>query len=452
VILTISSTGPNAGDLSFLFHKHPERVQEFGLSLGRALVFYPRCDANACEIALILDLDPLRLAGRGQRAGLPLYPYVNDRPYVASSFLSVAVAEVFKSALNGQCKTRPKLVNYAFPFEVKLPCLRVQGNISLSNLFGPLGYRVHITESPLDTAFPEWGQSPYVACSLAATVTLKELLNHLYVLIPVLDDEKHYWIDEQEVEKLLRRGETWLAQHPKRDLIVARYLKRRRSLVAAAESRLVAEERESEEPNAVEASSAPLHAQRLEAVAAVLRARGVARILDFGCGDCKLLALLAPDARFTELVGVDASPRQLALGETRLKEVNRRQPGRVRLLQGSLVYRDQRLQGFDAVTLVEVIEHLDPPRLATMERVVFQFAAPKLILVTTPNAEYNVQFAALPAEKLRHRDHRFEWCRLDFQQWAERVARRFGYRFEVTDLGPADPVHGAPSQMAVFER
>jgi cyclopropane fatty-acyl-phospholipid synthase-like methyltransferase len=116
-----------------------------------------------------------------------------------------------------------------------------------------------------------------------------------------------------------------------------------------------------------------LHAQRLEAVATVLRARDVARILDLGCGDCKLLALLASDARVTKLVGVDASARHLALGETRLKEVNRRQTGRVRLLQGSVVYRDQRLQGFDAVTFVEVIEHLDPPRLATMERVVFEF-------------------------------------------------------------------------------
>jgi 3' terminal RNA ribose 2'-O-methyltransferase Hen1 len=281
VILTISSTDPNARDLSFLFHKHPERVQEFALSFGRALVFYPRYNANACEIALVLDLDPLRLAGRGERAGLPLYPYVNDRPYVASSFLSVALAEVFKSALNGHCKTRPELVNHAFAFEIKLPCLPVRGSTLLpSDLFGPLGYRVSATAFPLDPAFPEWGESPYVACALAATVTLKDLLNHMYVLIPVLDDEKHYWIDEQEVEKLLRRGETWLAKHPKRELIVARYLKRRRPLVAAAESRLVADEAGSEEPNADDGGSAPLHAQRLEAVATVLRARGGTRILD----------------------------------------------------------------------------------------------------------------------------------------------------------------------------
>jgi 3' terminal RNA ribose 2'-O-methyltransferase Hen1 len=384
---------------------------------------------------------------------LPLYPYVNDRPYVASSFLSVALAEVFKSALNGQCKTRPDLVNYAFPFEVKLPCMPVRGSTLLpSDLFGPLGYRVSATAFPLDRAFPEWGQSPYVYCSLAATVTLKELLNHLYVLIPVLDDEKHYWIDEEEVAKLLRRGETWLAKHPKRDLIVARYLKRRRQLVTAALSQLIDEEGAVDELSEDNRGPNSLHAQRLEAAATVLRALGVSRILDLGCGDCKLLALLAPDARFTELVGVDASPRQLALGETRLKEINRRQPGRVRLLQGSVVYRDQRLQGFDAATLVEVIEHLDPPRLATMERVVFEFAAPKLIVVTTPNAEYNVQFSTLDPDGLRHRDHRFEWRRQEFQHWAERVARRFGYRLEVSALGPADPSHGAPSQMAVFER
>jgi 3' terminal RNA ribose 2'-O-methyltransferase Hen1 len=264
VILTISSTGPNASDLSFLLHKHPERVQEFALSFGRALVFYPRYDANACEVALLLDLDPLRLAGRGERAGLPLYPYINDRLYVASSFLSVALAEVFKSALNGQCKTRPELVNYAFPFELKLPCLPVRGtNLLPSDLFGPLGYRVSATEFPLDAAFPAWGQSPYVACALASTLTLKSLLSHLYVLIPVLDDEKHYWIDEVEVEKLLRRGGTWLAQHPKRELIVARYLKRRRPLVEAALSRLVAEEVGWEERKVDDGGSAPLHAQRL---------------------------------------------------------------------------------------------------------------------------------------------------------------------------------------------
>jgi 3' terminal RNA ribose 2'-O-methyltransferase Hen1 len=452
VILTISSIGPNAGDLSFLFHKHPERVQEFALSFGRVLVFYPRYEATFCEVALLLDLDPLRLVGRGERVGLPLYPYVNDRPYVASSFLSVALSEVFKSALNGQCKTRPELVNAAFEFEAKMPCLPVRGNLSLSDLFGPLGYRVHTTEFPLDTAFPEWGQSPYVSCSLAATVTLKELLNHLYVLIPVLDDEKHYWIDEAEVEKLLRRGDPWLTKHPKRELIVARYLKRRRPLVTAALSQLIDDEESGNELSEDNRGLSSLHGQRLESVAAILKARGSARVLDLGCGDGKLPALLAPDSQFTQLVGVDVSLRQLAYAESRLKEANRRQPGRVEFLQGSLVYRDQRLRGFDAIALVEVIEHLDPPRLAAMERVVFEFASPKLIVVTTPNAEYNAQFATLAPGRFRHRDHRFEWRRYEFLSWAEELARRFGYKLEVMELGPADPVHGAPSQMAIFEK
>ena len=167
----------------------------------------------------------------------------------------------------------------------------------------------------------------------------------MYVLIPVLDDEKHYWIDEAEVEKLLRRGDPWLAQHPKRELIVARYLKRRRPLVTAALSQLMDEEGAGDELSEESRGPNSLHAQRLESVAAILKARGGARILDLGCGDGKLLALLAPDSQFTQLVGVDVSLRQLAYGESRLKEVNRRQPGRVEFLQGSLVYRDQRLQG-----------------------------------------------------------------------------------------------------------
>jgi 3' terminal RNA ribose 2'-O-methyltransferase Hen1 len=114
------------------------------------------------------------------------------------------------------------------------------------------------------------------------------------------------------------------------------------------------------------------------------------------------------------------------------------------------MYRDKRLSGYDAAAVVEVIEHLDPPRLAAFERVVFEFARPGTVIVTTPNAEYNVKFDNLAAGHLRHHDHRFEWTRLEFQAWAERIADQFRYRVRFLPIGTEDATVGAPTQMAVF--
>jgi hypothetical protein len=99
---------------------------------------------------------------------------------------------------------------------------------------------------------------------------------------------------------------------------------------------------------------------------------------------------------------------------------------------------------------VEVIEHLDPPRLSAFERVLFEFARPPTVIVTTPNVEYNVRFEGLPAGKFRHKDHRFEWTREQFRDWAEAVARRFGYTVSLSAIGTQDPEVGGPTQMAVL--
>ena len=119
---------------------------------------------------------------------------------------------------------------------------------------------------------------------------------------------------------------------------------------------------------------------------------------------------------------------------------------------GSLVYRDGRLAGWDAAALVEVIEHIEPGRLAAVERNVFGFAAPQTVVVTTPNVEYNRKFATLPEGQKRHHDHRFEWRRDEFGAWVSRVAGAFGYEARVLPIGPDDPEVGPPTQMAVFEK
>ncbi len=466
MLLTITLSRPPAADLGFLLHKHPDRVQTFGLSFGKAQVFYPEVEEARCTAALLVDVDPVALV-RGRRGtvgdGL-LDQYVNDRPYAASSLLSVALAEVFRSALAGRSQEHPELFEEVLPLEATLAAVPCRGGEPvLHRLFAPLGYAVTAQGYPLDEQFPAWGVSPYWTLTLTGRQRLQDLLRHLYVLIPVLDDDKHYWVGDDEVEKLLRHGEGWLADHPERQLIADRYLKHRRRLVDTAVARLTAGEAGSDDdadsnlPEPLLPLSEPavsLHQQRLAAVLAVLKGSGARRVLDLGCGEGRLLQLLLADPTFTEIVGLDVSARALEIAAERLHLD--RLPGakreRLQLLQGSLAYRDARLAGYDAAAVVEVIEHLDPARLAAFERVLFEQARPSMVVITTPNVEYNTLFPGLPAGRLRHRDHRFEWTRAEFQAWAQRAGNRYGYMVACTPVGPEDPKLGAPSQMAVFQR
>jgi 3' terminal RNA ribose 2'-O-methyltransferase Hen1 len=336
------------------------------------------------------------------------------------------------------------------------------GDRIVERLFEPLGYAVRAERLALDDRFPAWGESPYFTVTLSATCRLSDLLTHLYVLLPVLDDEKHYWVGQDELEKLLTRGEGWLASHPERDLIVNRYLKRQRRLVREAMARLVADE--DPDPEATEETQArqeealeekiSLNEQRIGAVVAALKQAGARRVLDLGCGEGRLLQALLRDKDFERIVGMDVSWRALEIARERLdlERLPQKVRERIDLIQGALTYRDARLTGFDAACAIEVIEHLDPPRLPAFERCAFEFARPAMLVVTTPNAEFNVRFEGLPAGRFRHRDHRFEWNRAELKAWADAVARRFGYNVRFQPVGPDDPDVGPPTQMAVFSR
>jgi 3' terminal RNA ribose 2'-O-methyltransferase Hen1 len=459
MLLTITSTTPPATDLGYLLYKHPARVQTFELNFGKAHVFYPEATAERCTAALLLDVDPVHLV-RGQRAAPE--EYVSDRPYVVSSFMSVAISQVLGSALAGQSRDRPELAQAALPWEAKLAVLPCRGGERLlRRLFEPLGYTVSAQPHPLDATRPDWGASAYFTVTLAVTGRLSDLLSHLYVLIPVLDAEKHYWVGDDEVAKLLRHGEGWLATHPERELIAHRYLKHRR-LARAALAQLTEEDQP--DPDAVEEARSQeeadlerglsLAGQRAGAVIAACKSAGASRVLDLGCGEGRLLQQLLADPAFTEIVGVDVSHRSLEIAAERLRleRLPEAQRARIKLLHGSLTYRDKRLAGYDAAVAMEVIEHFDPARLAAFERVLFEFARPGLVVLTTPNAEYNVKFPSLPPGRLRHADHRFEWTRAEFQAWAGRVADRFGYTVRFLPVGTEDPTLGAATQMGVFSR
>ena len=465
VLLTISTTHRPATDLGYLLAKHPGRLQRFETSAGPAHVGYPRADDERCTVALVLDVDPVGLArGRNIVDDFTLGQYVNDRPYAASSLLSVALGKVFRSALNGRSKDRPELVDRPLPLEVRIPVLRGTAELC-ERLFAPLGWSVDARPLPLDPERPDWGDAPYADLTLTGELTLAAALNHLYVLLPVLDNAKHYWVSTDEVDKLVRAGAGWLAEHPARDLITRRYLKRMGSLVHEAKARLAEEieslvddgatvlDEEAELPVAAERKT-PLAAQRREAILAVLKEKGAVRVADLGCGGGALLLDLFADHSFTEILGADVSTRALEIAERRLGLERRGdlERARIRLVQTALTYTDDRLKGFDAAVLMEVVEHVDPPRLPALAHAVLGHAAPSTVVMTTPNAEYNVRYEGMAEGAHRHHDHRFEWNRADFAAWCAEQAARYGYGVAVTGIGDADDELGSPTQMAVFSK
>ncbi|MFI7693923.1 3' terminal RNA ribose 2'-O-methyltransferase Hen1 [Nonomuraea sp. NPDC049655] len=497
MLLTITTTATPATDLGFLLHKHPERVQEFGQSFGTATVFYPEAGEERCTAALLLEVDPIALVrSRGRNSpDFSLSQYVNDRPYAASSLLAVALADVFRTARAGRCKARPELPGTPLPLEIQVPALPCRGGPELARrLFEPLGWAVEAQTLPLDEGFPEWGDSRYVRLTLRGTVLLADALNHLYVLLPVLDDGKHYWMASDEIDKLVRAGAGWLGGHPERGLIARRYFGRRWALARTALTRLaelgdeteeqlepaLAEEAPTGETAADEAAVAeaavaeaeavegaaegggeeagaarkarPLNTLRREAVLRRLEELGAVSVIDLGCGQGELVAALLARPRFARVAGMDVSSLALTVAarKLRLDRMPDSKRARLTLFQGALTYTDKRLAGYDAAVLMEVVEHVDPPRLAALERVVFGRARPRHVLVTTPNIEHNVRYEFLTG--LRHPDHRFEWTRAEFAAWAARVAAQYGYHVAVEPVGEDDPEVGPPTQMGVFTR
>ncbi|EFC86704.1 3' terminal RNA ribose 2'-O-methyltransferase Hen1 [Parafrankia sp. EUN1f] len=538
MFLTVSTTYQPATDLGFLLHKHPDRVHRFDTAAGPAHVFYPEATDARCTAALLLEVDPVGLVRgssrstgrRGQAGGgrdTAGAHYVDDRPYAASSLLAVAMAAVFSTAMAGRCRARPELVTTPLPLSIRLPSLPCRGGGAdlVRRLFEPLGWQVEANPLPLDPNFPDWGDAPHHDVTLTGTALLADALTQAYVLLPVLDDAKHYHVGRDEIDKLVREGARWLPGHPEQRLIARRYLAHRSGLATAALTQLsVAEDLTAEGipdgfepgrltsdatepdpaanaepdrtmetglttnpepgliqaagqgpstvpstvpgavPGAVQGADAdpvngdgtpelPLAEQRRRAIMAELRTAGARRVADVGCGAGRLVARLVADRAFTEIVAVDVSHRALELTARRLhvEQMSDRDRERVRLVVSSLLYRDDRLTGMDAIVLSEVVEHVDPPRLPVLADVLLGHARPGTLLITTPNREYNVRYDGLPPGVLRHRDHRFEWTRAEFTAWIGDLVAGYPYRARIGGIGADDPEVGQPTQLAVLE-
>ncbi|MCH5349627.1 MAG: 3' terminal RNA ribose 2'-O-methyltransferase Hen1, partial [Oscillospiraceae bacterium] len=351
MLLTIKYEGQNTQELGYLLHKHPDRAQQFELSYGKAYVFYPEVSDERTTAALLLDIDPIDLArGRlGSRDG-GLFDYVNDRPYAATSFMSTAIARVFGTAMSGRCDKRQELANKPIKLTACLFSLKDNGDTELAaQLFEPLGYTVTAERTKLDDRFPEWGASPYINLTVSGTVKLSELLNHIYVLIPVFDRQKHYYIAEDEIRKLLDHGEGWLAGHPYKEKIAHRYFAIKRSYARKAMDILLADEPvtgediENVESDTTEKEArTPLNTQRMETVRNAVLASGAASVIDLGCGEGRLTSLLLNEPQIKKVTACDVSVRVLEKAAQRLNldRMPSYRKNKLTLMQASLTYKD----------------------------------------------------------------------------------------------------------------
>ena len=477
-----------ATDLGYLLYKHPDRVQTFDLAFGTAIVYFPEATDERCTFVLQVDVDPIRFVRSGGQHYRSIWGYVNDRPYAAGSMLSVAIGRVLGSALKGKCDSRPELAATPLWLTIHLPAVaartggeaKIGGAALVESLFAPLGWDVNARPEPFGP--PGWGDSPYLDVTLTGNIRLADALSHLYVLLPVLDGTKHYYSAAEEVDKLLRHGESWIADHPEKELITRRYLARREwaddalaRLQAVDDfpdddaargpqvdlgdggpgSRLRVEPLDDDvAPELGDGSGrVPLKRMRLDAVLGVLREIGAHSVADVGCGEGYYLRAMLENPMFTRILGVDVSARELERAERSLVLERRSDSQRERLTlrQSSVTYRDDALAGFDAILLVEVIEHIDTNRHESLEANVFGSARPQHVVVTTPNAEYNPYYGLGVGER-RHPDHRFEWTRARFQAWAGAVAKQYKYAVEYRMVGEQVNGVGAPTQLALFTR
>ncbi|MEM9840873.1 MAG: 3' terminal RNA ribose 2'-O-methyltransferase Hen1, partial [Pseudomonadota bacterium] len=450
-----------ATDLGYLLRKNPANVHETKLPFGKAVVFYPEATDQRCEASLIIDVDPVALV-RGRKVvkgQASLFDhYVTDRPYAASSFLSVALVRSLRDAMAGKSPDRPELAESVIPLEFVVAPLPARSDELITRLFAPLGFELEIQRDLLDPGFPDWGESPYVTLRLKTEAKLSDALTQLYVLIPALDGSKHYWVGDDEVDKLVAKGGEWLAGHPERDLIAKRYLRRQRyadDALAELDAQFgMASTEAAEEDTEVTEATMRLNDLRYEAVTDAVVKSGARTVCDMGCGEGKLLRRLLQEKSLSKITGVEVSPLELEKAERRLKidRMSPTQASRIELLRGSVVYDDPRLKGHDALTLVEVIEHIDEERLTAVERVVFAEPQAPTVIVTTPNADYNALYEKLTAGAFRHSDHRFEWTREQFKTWTDGVAERNGYTVTIRGIGEEHSELGCSTQMAIFTR
>ncbi|MCA1202572.1 3' terminal RNA ribose 2'-O-methyltransferase Hen1 [Priestia flexa] len=448
--LSMKVKGEGAENVSRLIAKNPSNPYERMEKGQNVRLAFTTFEAYEAEFIIYVDVDPIELVKSGSNH-FDITHYINDREFAVSSLFCSYIRKALGTALNGKPKEEySEWVHHAFDLEVSfgpiashLPDQRIQ------ELFEPMGYAVEIERRDIDYTFDLKTRSTARYVTLKGIVTVQQALQHLFILIPVLDNFKHYFLDEREIEKIERYGEGWLDAHPLKRYIYEQSL-RFKDLVKQANVATNTEKKQKNDDT--DQAKTPLNELRYQAIlkkVQSLPAKGT--VVDFGSGEGKLATRLGFIPGIGEILAVEPSQsaqlKALERFEKAAAKPNFIQP---RSVWGSLFYYDAQLQGADVIILCEVIEHINEERLPGIMNTIFTFYQPKSLIVTTPNQEYNVVYQM--NETMRHADHRFEWNRREFASWCEAWTQDFPYSITIEGIGEENDEYGSPTQMCTFER
>lgn len=443
--LTIRATGDNVKAISYLVSKNPENLYERNQKGHLVRMFYSKFADKELEMTVFVTPDPLELM-QNKSNSFDITHYINDREFAVSSIFCSFIRSALGTALNGQPKEEyAQWVGHEFPFVLELgPVASTLSDQQLKDLFEPMGYQVDIERPEIHYSFQLKESSTVRTLTLTGYQTLQNSLRHLFVLIPVIDNYKHYFIDEKEIEKLERYGDGWLEEHPMREMIYRQAL-RFKEIYSLVES-----------PNTEEKPEEPvrkvrLNEMRYEKIVETAKLLKPNSIVDFGSGEGKLAVQLGFINGVQEVLAVEPSQAATLKAVKRFEKVKDRSSFiEPTTLWGSLFYYDERLKGKDLIILCEVIEHIDAQRLPKAFDTILNLYAPESLIITTPNQEYNEIYDM--EDHFRHDDHRFEWTRQEFQEWCKARNHLDLYELEFSGIGEENLNQGFPTQMCVFKR
>ena len=466
--LAIKAIGEGAKMLSFLLSKNPQNRYDRIEKGHRVRFTYTVFSDSEVEAVIFVTPDPVELV-KNSPDTYEITQYINDREFVVSSIFCAYIRSALGTALNG----RPKedyldWAKHAFQLTISFgPVATDLPDAAIKQLFEPLGYQIEIERGQAAYHFQLKEKSSARFINLQGTLTVQNALRHLFVLIPVLDNYRHYFIDEREIEKLERYGEGWLADHPLKDLIIKRTL-RFRELIDLVGVNLSQSDNPAQLANLVQSDAdkeaiTPEPTLKPQPVVRLneLRYQRVIKlvenlptresIVDFGAGEGKLSVRLGFIPGVKEILAVEPTEKEQLRALKRFSEASHKEDFITPTpIWGSLFYYDEQLRAKDVMILNEVIEHIAESRLPRVMGTIFGSYKPKVLIVTTPNLEYNTVYQM--EEKVRHKDHRFEWTRAEFAEWTHTLAGNYPYKVQLEGIGEEVEGYGHPSQIAIFTR
>jgi 3' terminal RNA ribose 2'-O-methyltransferase Hen1 len=442
--LSLTVRGSGAEAVSYLIAKNPNNLYERNEKGFKVRLVYPTFTKEEVQFVIYVKPDPIDLV-RNTADSYDITHYINDREFAVSSLFITTIRKALGTALNGKPdEAYAEWVDH--PFEIELSFGPVSTDLrdhELAELFEPIGYQVDIQRGV--SVLREKSSARFV--TISGSQTVQNALKHVSILIPVIDNYKHYFLDEREVEKLDRYGEGWLESHPLKQLIVKRAL---RFNALISQSKYFGKKQHTSNQN--ENRRIRLNDIRYEAILKVIQSlEHKETIVDLGAGEGKLSVQLGFLGGVKEILSIEPSNKSRIKAIERFEQVNTKEAYvEPKSLAGSLFYFDSRLQNKDIIILCEVIEHIDEERLPKIFETILNDYRPKTFIVTTPNKEYNILYEM--SENLRHDDHRFEWTRAEFFQMMREWSAKSPYQISIQGIGEEHSEYGHPTQMAIFRR